>query len=268
MTATDVNAPPPDRAARILTREDGATIAYREVPGRAPTVVFLHGFKSDMMGGKALAVEAFCHRRGNAFLRFDGFGHGASTGRFEDGTIGRWADDTVAMLDTLTQGPVVVVGSSMGGWLMLLAALRRRERVAGLLGLAAAPDFTDDLLWQAFDDAQKRKLLSEGAVPVPSDYGEPYQISRVLIEEGRHHLLLGDAIQLHCPVRLIHGMRDPDVPWQTALRLQEQLVSEDVEVVLVKDGDHRLSRPQDLQRLETVLEALLRQVETAPPPAP
>ncbi len=268
MTRTDVNALPPDRAARILTREDGATIAYRELPGRAPTVVFLHGFKSDMMGGKALAVEAFCHRRGNAFLRFDGFGHGASAGRFEDGTIGRWTDDAVALLDTLTQGPVVLIGSSMGGWLMLLAALRRRERVTGLLGLAAAPDFTEELLWQAFDDEQKRQLLSQGVVPVPSDYGEPYPISRVLIDEGRQHLLLGDLIQLHCPVRLIHGMRDPDVPWRTALRLQEQLVSDDVEAVLVKDGDHRLSRPQDVQRMEVVLEALLRQVEGASPPAP
>lgn len=244
--------------AGILARDDGATIAYHASAGRTPTVIFLHGFKSDMTGGKALALEAWCRRRGQAFVRFDGYGHGSSSGRFEDGTIGRWIEDAVAVIDGLAQGPVVLVGSSMGGWLMLLAALRRRERVAGLVGLAPAPDFTEELCWQCFSDDDKRRLVTEGRVMVPDCYGaEPYPIMRGLIEEGRNHLLLGDHIALDCPVRLIQGMRDEDVPWRTALRLQEQLASEDVEVILVKNGTHRLSEPADIDRLERVLAALL-----------
>jgi pimeloyl-ACP methyl ester carboxylesterase len=262
MSANDENAPSADRSPRILPRPDGATIAYRDLPGRSPTVVFLHGFKSDMTGAKALAVERFCHRRGQAFVRFDGFGHGESSGAFADGTIGRWTEDTVAILDEVVRGPAVLVGSSMGGWLMLLAALRRRDRVAGLLGLAAAPDFTEELLWHAVDEVQRGALLTDGHIIVPSDYdSEGYVITRTLIEDGRQHLLLEDTINLQCPVRLIQGLRDADVPWRTALRLQERLAGDDVEVVLVKDGDHRLSRDADLARLETVLEQLLRRVE-------
>lgn len=261
MSANDQNVPSPDRPPRILTRQDGATIAYRDLPGTSPTVVFVHGFRSDMKGSKALALEEFCRRRGQAFVRLDCFGHGESSGAFEDGTIGRWADDIVAVLDAVVRGPAVLVGSSMGGWLMLLAALRRREHVAGLLGIAAAPDFTEELLWQVFDDAQKRALLTEGRITVPSDYDcGGYVISRTLIEEGRQNLLLGDTINLDCPVRLIQGMRDADVPWRTALRLQERLAAEDVEVVLVKNGDHRLSGDADLARLEIVLDDLLRRV--------
>jgi pimeloyl-ACP methyl ester carboxylesterase len=217
-----------------------------------------------MTGGKALAVEAFCRARGQAFLRFDVSGHGQSGGRFEDGTIGAWAEDVVAALDALTAGPQVIVGSSMGGWLMLLAALQRRERIAGLLGLAAAPDFTEELIYPGFTPEQKRALLTEGQVVIPSDYDcGDFVITRALIDEGRHNLLLGGPINLTCPVRLIHGQKDPDVPWQTALRLAEHLVSDDVEVTLVKNAGHRLSEPEDLTRMLAVLEGLLQRVEGA-----
>lgn len=249
---------PPAEAPRILARPDGTAIAYHATAGRSPTVVFLHGFMSDMTGGKAVALEAWCRARGRAFLRFDTQGHGQSTGAFTDGTIGRWAEDAVAVIDAVTQGPLLLVGSSMGGWLMLLAALQRRDRVVGLVGIAAAPDFTEDLIWQQLPEAERRALLTDGQIMLPSDYGASgYPITRRLIEEGRQNLLLQDAINLYCPVRLIHGLRDADVPWKTALRLQEQLAAEDVEVILVKDGDHRLSREEDLARLTTVVGGLL-----------
>lgn len=254
--------PPSGSARRILARPDGAAIAYHALAGRSPTVVFLHGFMSDMSGGKALALEAWCRRQGQAFVRFDTQGHGQSSGAFEDGTIGAWAADAVSVIDAVTQGPLILVGSSMGAWLMLLAALQRRERIAGLVGIAAAPDFTEELMWNEFSEEQRRTLLTEGKVVTPSDYGpEGYPITRRLIDEGRHNLLLHDVINLQCPVRLIHGMRDADVPWRTALRLQEQLAAEDVEVILVKDGDHRLSRDEDIARLEAVVEGLVRDVE-------
>lgn len=242
----------------ILSRDDGATTAYRATTGKSPGVVFLHGFKSDMTGQKALACEAFCRARGTAFVRFDAYGHGASSGRFEDGTIGRWAEDAVAVIDRLTEGPQILVGSSMGGWLMLLAALARRERVAGLIGLAAAPDFTEELIWAAATPEQRKTLLTEGRFLVPNCYGdEPYPITRALIDEGRRHLLLAAPINLACPVRLIHGMKDEDVPWQTALRLADSLATDDVEVTLVKNAGHRLSEPGDLALFTRTLGALL-----------
>lgn len=248
--------------AGILTRVDGTTIAYNKLAGKNPGIVFLHGFKSDKTGGKALAIEEFCRNRGHAFVRFDTSGHGESAGRFEDGTIGAWAGDAVAVLDSLTTGPQILVGSSMGGWLMLLAALARRDRVAGLLGLAAAPDFTEELVFDAFSLDQKQTLLQEGRVLIGDCYGEaPYPISRRLIEDGRQHLLLHGPINLTCPVRLIHGQKDADVPWRTALRLQEHLLSDDVEVTLVKSSGHRLSEPDDIARMKEVLEGLLRKVE-------
>lgn len=256
----NTSTPSPDRPIGILPRADGATIAYRDLPGAGPTIVFIHGLKSDMEGGKALALEEYCARRGNAFVRLDLFGHGKSSGRFEEGTIGRWADDLVALLDQRTEGPVVLVGSSMGGWVMLLAALRRPERVIGLMGIAVAPDFTEELLWSQFDAAQRQQLLRDGVVVVPSDYDSGYPISRALIEDGRQHLLLGDRIAVACPVRLIHGMRDKDVPWQTSLRLQDHLAAEDVEVILVKHGDHRLSTPEDLGRMCAVMDGLLKRL--------
>ena len=246
----------------ILTRSDGATIAYHRIPAgesraRAPGLIFLGGFMSDMTGSKACALEAFAAARGQAFVRFDYLGHGASSGRFEDGTIGRWAADAVAVLDELSEGPQILVGSSMGGWIMLLAALARPRRIAGLVGIAAAPDFTEDLIWDRLDAEARAALARDGVFYQPSDYDEaPYPITMGLIEEGRAHLLLRAPIALRCPVRLIQGMADPDVPWKTALKLSERLESSDVEVTLIKGGGHRLSEPDDLARLTRVVGAL------------
>ncbi len=242
-----------------LDRGDGVELAWARRGGTDPTVVFLPGFRSDMTGDKATALAAYCAERGQAMLRFDYSGHGVSGGRFEDGTIGRWTDDALAVIDRLTEGPLVLVGSSMGGWIALLAALARPDRVAALIGIAAAPDFTETLMWQAMSFEQRATLMRDGVLPRPSEYGEPYPITRALIEDGRSRLLLHASIALDCPVRLLHGQDDPDVPWEMALRIAEQLTSQDVQVILVKDGDHRLSRPQDLALLCWTLTPFLGQ---------
>ncbi|MEX2648122.1 MAG: alpha/beta hydrolase [Alphaproteobacteria bacterium] len=242
-----------------LARPDGERLAYHRLDGRGPGVVFLGGFASDMTGTKAMALEAWCRAQGLAFVRFDYLGHGQSSGRFADGTIGRWTDDALAVLDALTEGPQILVGSSMGGWIMLLAALARPARVAGLVGVAAAPDFTEDLMWARWDEATRTRLISHGAIELPSAYGEaPTTITRALIENGRRHLLLGAPIPLRRPVRLLQGMADPDVPWPTALRLAEKLESSDVVVTLIKDGDHRLARNEDLGKLLNCCSAIWR----------
>ncbi|MCZ6637036.1 MAG: alpha/beta hydrolase [Alphaproteobacteria bacterium] len=247
----------------ILTRDDGATIAYYRNQGKSPGVVFLTGFKSDMTGGKALALEELCQSRGQAYLRFDYFGHGQSSGAFEDGTIGRWEDDTVCALDQLTEGPQVLVGSSMGGWIMLLAALARPDRVAGLVGTAAAPDFTEGLASAPPTPEQRQQLETEGFAEIPNCYEdeEPYKITKALLEDGINHLLLNDEIPLDCPVRLIHGTNDEDVPWETSLMTADKLRSQDVETLFVKNGDHRLSEPHDLDRLCKTVARLLDQLE-------
>jgi pimeloyl-ACP methyl ester carboxylesterase len=245
----------------ILARDDGGAIAYCRTPGNHPGVVFLTGFKSDMTGSKALALEEFCKNRGQAFLRFDYTGHGRSSGDFEDGTIGEWAGDAVLVLDHLCEGPQVLVGSSMGGWIMLLAALARPDRVAGLIGTAAAPDFTDDLMSNGFTSEQKQQVETQGFVEIPNCYDEePYKITKALLDDGRNHLLLKAEIPLDCPVRLIHGDKDEDVPWQTSLRIAENIRSEDVETLFVKGGDHRLSEPHDLDRLCRTVGRLLDQL--------
>jgi pimeloyl-ACP methyl ester carboxylesterase len=220
-------------------------------------VVFLPGYRSDMTGDKATMLAAFCAQHGQAVLRFDYSGHGISGGRFEDGTIGLWTADALTVIDRLTNGPLLLVGSSMGGWIALLCALARRDRVAGLIGIAAAPDFTEALIWQALSFEQRARLMQDGVIHVPSQYGDPTPITRALIEDGRNHLLLSSPIALHCPVRLLQGQADPDVPWEMALRIADQVDSVDVQVTLVKDGDHRLSRPQDLALLRQTLTPLL-----------
>jgi pimeloyl-ACP methyl ester carboxylesterase len=241
----------------ILTREDGATIAYVSTPGKSPGVVFLGGFMSDMTGTKATMLEAFCVERGQAFLRFDYFAHGASSGRFEEATVGRWRDDAVAVLDALTEGPQILVGSSIGGWLMLLTALARPERIAALVGIAAAPDATDDLMAPRLSHEQRETLMRDGILRTPSAYDpRGYILTRRLIEEGRRHLVLRAMLPIACPVRLIHGMKDPDVPFPTSLRLAKRLESRDVTVTLVPDGDHRLSTEADLARLRNTIAAL------------
>jgi pimeloyl-ACP methyl ester carboxylesterase len=241
-----------------LTRQDGATIAYHRLAGSSPGVVFLGGFRSDMTGAKAYYLEDYCRCRAQAYLRFDYFGHGASSGDVALGTIGRWSEDAIAVLDSLTEGPQVLVGSSMGGWIMLLAALARPSRVHGLIGIAAAPDFTEDLVWPRLDPVQQRQLRENGAVTLASEYdpaGYTYRLS--LFEDGKRHLVMRRTIALECPVRLLHGMNDASVPWQTSLSLAEHLASSDVVVTLVKDGDHRLSREPDLERLGRTLDELL-----------
>ena len=253
-------------AFEILPRGGRPSIAYRRVPGpegtagteARPGLVFLGGFMSDMGGTKAQWLEGFAMRAGFPYLRFDYSGHGLSEGAFTDGTIGGWLDDTLDVLDRLTEGPQVLAGSSMGGWLALLAALARKDRVKGLVGIAAAPDFTEDLIHRELSDSQRDTLMKDGIIHVPSEYGDqPYAITRALIEDGREHLLLTGPIALDCPVRLIQGLRDDDVPWRTALGIAEKLETGDVTVTLIKEGDHRLSRAQDLERIgQAVMEVV------------
>ena len=240
-----------------IHHHQGAQIAYHHTPGTPPTVVFCPGYASHMGGTKALHLEQWCQARGNAYLRFDYQGHGESSGRFEDGTISLWAGDAQAVIEATTEGPLVLVGSSMGGWTMLLAALALRPRTAALVGLAAAPDFTRD--WPANLTAEQQGALAQhGVVYVPSDYGEePTPIAQCLIDDGNEHLLLDSAIDLDCPVRLIQGLEDPDVPWQTALTLADRLTSTDVQVILIKGGVHRLSSPAELTLLTDTLAPLL-----------
>ena len=238
-------------------RRSGGTIAYRATDGKSPGVVFLGGFRSDMTGTKASALEAHCRRASRGFVRFDYSGHGASDGAFRDGTIGDWREDALAVIDGVRAGPLILVGSSMGGWLMLLAALARPRRVAGLVGIAAAPDFTEGLLWDGFDDETRAVLARDGVVECPSGHGEPpYPVTMRLIEEARRHLLLRGPIPVACPVHLLHGMADEEVPWRTAPRIAEAVASAEVTVELIKDGDHRLSRERDIARLCAVIEAM------------
>jgi pimeloyl-ACP methyl ester carboxylesterase len=240
-----------------LDRGDGTQLTWARIDGAGPTIVFLPGFRSDMTGDKATALAALCEARGQAMLRFDYSGHGASGGRFEDGTIGIWASDALAAVDHLTSGALILVGSSMGGWLALLTALKRPERIAAIVGIAAAPDFTERLMWDSMTFEERARLTRDRVLRVPNHYGEPTPVTLALIEDGRSHLLLDNPILLDCPVRLLHGQADPDVPWEIALRIAERLTSRDVEIALIKDGDHRLSRPSDLALLRRTIAALL-----------
>jgi pimeloyl-ACP methyl ester carboxylesterase len=236
-------------------------IAVRARSGGAPGLLWLGGFKSDMKGTKAEALDRWALEQGRAMVRFDYSGHGESGGDFADGTIGRWLEESLAVLDAFCRGPQVVVGSSMGGWLALLLVreLARRGRpadapdganVAGLVLIAPAVDFTEELMWKRFPPEVRRELEQKGAWARPSQYSqEPYLITRRLIEEGRKHLLLGGMIETGCPVRILQGVQDPDVPWQHALELSARFARDDIVLTLVKDGDHRLSRPEDIERL-------------------
>jgi pimeloyl-ACP methyl ester carboxylesterase len=240
--------------AAVLSLPTGEWLAVRRREGRSPVIIFLPGYMSDMEGTKALALEGWATARGHAFVRFDYGGCGASPGAFEDFTLADWRDDIVAVIDRLAEGPVVLVGSSMGGWLMLLAALERPQRVAGLLGVAAAPDFTD---W-GYGDDEKATLRRDGRLEQPTPYGDqPYVTTRAFWESGESLKLLHGPIPIDGPVRLIHGQADPDVPFDISLRLAERLRSSDVQTLLIKDGDHRLSRPRDIARIVAALESLL-----------
>ncbi|WP_114964789.1 alpha/beta fold hydrolase [Alkalilacustris brevis] len=240
-----------------LETPQGRRIAYHRQQGAGPGVVFLGGFRSDMEGTKALHLEAWARARGRAFLRFDYSGHGQSSGAFEDGCIGDWAADARAAVSTLTEGPQVLVGSSMGGWIALLLARAMPERVAGLVGIAAAPDFTEDSMWADFDAEQRAALVRDGRVELPSDYSDdPYVITRRLIEDGRDNLVLRSPLPLPCPVRLLQGTADVDVPVSVALRLLEHIDAADVRAVLVKGADHRFSSPECLYLITTSVEEL------------
>ena len=248
----------------FLTTPQKRRIAYNKLEGTSPGVIFMGGFRSDMTGSKALALHEHCKKTGQAFVRFDYSGHGESSGEFKDGTIGQWKEDALAVLDMLTEGPQIIVGSSMGGWLMLLAALARPDRVVGLIGVATAPDFTESLVWAQFNAKQRREMEKNGMVYLPDCYGsKDYPITKTLIEEARNHLVLGGRIPITCPVRLLHGMSDEDVPWEFALGLNEKLDSQDVKVNLILDGNHRLSEPKNLETLCKTLDKMNVIVESA-----
>lgn len=256
-----------------LSLPDGRRIAYRrraaaELTRGCAEIVFLCGFRSDMTGTKASFLDSHCAARGLGFLRFDYSGHGQSSGDFTDGTIGRWAEEAVAVMDHAGDGPLILVGSSMGGWIMLLAALARPKRVVGLIGIAPAPDFTERLIWDALPEAERAQMMTRGRLQVPSQYADtPTILTRDLIEEGRRHVLLSAPIGLRCPARLLHGMADPDVPHALSLELAGRLTGDDVRVTLIKDGDHRLSRPRDLALLAQAVDELAVDELSQPPAA-
>lgn len=232
-------------------------LAYEAVPGAGPGVVWLGGFRSDMTGTKAGHLAGWAKAHGRAFLRFDYSGHGASAGAFDDGCISAWAADALFMLDGLTEGPQVLVGSSMGGWIATLLALARPARIAGLVYVAPAPDFTEELMWNGFSDEQRAQIVSEGRIEIPSDYApEPDIVTRRLIEDGRANLVFHRASAITCPVRILQGMNDPDVPYAHALKLARSLGSRDLVLTLTRDGDHRLSTPADLDRLVAAVASL------------
>ena len=249
-----------DNSLKFLHIGDGAArrgIAVRAQAGAAPGLFWLGGYKSDMKGTKAEALADWAAQAGRGCVRFDYSGHGESEGAFTDGTIGRWLADSLAVFDACCTGPQILIGSSMGGWLALLLtrALKRRGQdgaasIAGMVLIAPAVDFTEELMWKRFTPEIKRELEATGVWARPSQYSaEPYLVTRQLIEEGRKHLLLGGLIETGCPVRILQGVEDPDVPWQHAVELTSRLASDDVVLTLVKDGDHRLSRPEDIERL-------------------
>lgn len=244
-----------------LDRGDGQRLAWRRARGAGPTVVcptvvWMGGYRSDMGGTKAVALAEAAARRGWDYLRFDWFAHGDSSGRFEDATIGRWREDALAVVDRLTEGPLVVVGSSMGGWMACLAAIARPERIKALVLVAPAPDFTEDLMRPSLSPEALHALERDGVWMAPSEWGDPYPLTRRFLNEGRDWRILGGPVPIRCPVRVLQGMKDEPVPWSHAMRLVEALESDDVVVTLIKDGDHRLSDPDNLRRLEETVAAV------------
>jgi pimeloyl-ACP methyl ester carboxylesterase len=246
---------------RFMESAEGNRLAYQFLPGREPTVIFLGGYRSEMMGSKGNWLADHCRDRGRAFLRLDYSGHGLSGGDFIDGTIGQWSRDALMVIDTVIDGPCVLVGSSMGGWIMLLVARALGNRVRGLIGVAAAPDFTRDLMWAGFDDGQRAALGRGETVYLESQYDESSTpVTMGFIEEGLRHLQLQDTIAVECPVHLLHGRKDPDVPWQRAESIMERVQGSDVIITYFKDGDHRLSAPQYLAYLSMALESMLERL--------
>jgi pimeloyl-ACP methyl ester carboxylesterase len=257
----------------VGTGADAREIAVLKRSGRSPGLVWLGGFKSDMTGSKAEALDAWAVETGHAVTRFDYSGHGASSGAFRDGTISRWLEESLAVFDRETEGDQILIGSSMGGWMALLVARAHRartgaaSRIRGIVLIAPAPDFTERLMWANFPEAVRRAILETGAYSKPSDYSEdPYVITRALIEDGRSHLLMDGPIETGCPVTILQGVKDADVPWRHAVDLVTCLTRDDVVLTLVKDGDHRLSRPEDIRRLIAAVEAMTAATEITPSP--
>lgn len=233
---------------KIIQSDNDTEIAYRQIEGAGTGVIFIGGFMSDMTGTKATFLEELCQQYGRPFIRFDHYGHGISSGKLEEGTIGHWLRDSVFVIDKLTQGPQVLVGSSMGGWLMILAALQRKDRIQGLVGVGSAPDFVKD--FDRLTPEQQAVFIRDGMVTIPSQFGDsPYKVTQKLVEEGMQHCILGKTIPLQCKVRLMHGLADTDVPWQKSIELSECLLSSDVVVALIKDGQHRLNDESHLKIL-------------------
>jgi pimeloyl-ACP methyl ester carboxylesterase len=238
-----------------LDRGDGVQLAWRRVRGAGPTVVWLGGFMSDMAGTKAQALAEWALEEGRSYLRFDYSGHGESGGQFVDGTITRWREDSLTMIHSLTEGPLVLVGSSMGGWLSCLVAAAIPERVGAMVLIAPAADFTSKLMAPNLPDEAHRALKEEGVWYRPSEYGDgPYPITRALLDDGARWAILEGSVAIEAPVRILQGGEDPDVPWRHALELANQIKGEDVVFTLIRDGDHRLSRPQDIERLLLAVE--------------
>ena len=250
-------------ALKFLSTKSGDKIAYKINPAKGnegPTLIWCGGLKSDMEGGKAVHLHDWAAQRNIAYVRFDYYGHGQSTGAFRDGTLSQWSSDVVQVIDELTQGDVILIGSSMGGWASLLAALKRPERVKALLLIAPAPDFTQKLTWANWSDEQRKTLETEGIVYVPSDYDEPYEYSRALMDDGRQNQILDAPINFEGPVRILQGLKDDVVPWEYSMKIVDVMMSEDVDYTLVKNGDHSLSTPLDLKRLVLVAEDLYTKV--------
>lgn len=239
----------------FLDRPDGERLAWRRVDGSGPTVIWVGGWRSDMGGTKAEALAEAARTNGWAYLRYDHFAHGRSSGDWRQATIGRWREDLIALVDQV-EGPVVLVGSSMGGWISCLAAVARSERLASMVLVAPAADFAQALMWPSLSDAARREIMTEGVHTVTGDFDGPYDLTRLFFDEARDWTLLDGPVAIGCPVRILQGAMDEPVPWRHALDLAEKIESEDVVFSLIKDGDHRLSRPQDLERLVgTVAEA-------------
>ena len=241
----------------FLTRPDGTRLAWRKVAGAGPAVVWLGGFKSDMSGTKAQALPDWAQAGGRAYVRFDYFGHGESGGDFVQGTITRWRADALAVLEELVEGPVVLVVSSLGGLISCLVAAAAPERIVAMVLIAPAPDFTEKLMAPEMTPADRAQLEASGVWLRPSEYGEPYPIARELLEDGARWSILPGPVNVDVPVRILQGGADPDVPWRHALELANAMRGDDVVFTLIKDGDHRLSRPQDLARLTAALDEVL-----------
>ncbi len=241
-------------AVAYLKLNSEIEIAYTQLAGNGPGIIFCGGFMSDLFGTKATYLEQFCRKHHLAFLRFDYRGHGQSTGDMQTANISLWKADALAVLEQLTTGPQILIGSSMGAWIAILLAQAKPERIKKIMAIAPAPDFTEDLIWASLSKEKQARLLQNETLNFPSQYPKPYAITREFIEDGRRNLILRRPIDLQCPVHLLHGMQDTDVPWQTSINLAEKIQAMDVKITLIKDGDHRLAREEDLRCMEQILQ--------------